>query len=161
MADSRAAEPTRRLVIGIGNCDRGDDGAGPLVSRLLQGRLPEDVQVVEHDGEASRLLAVLATAYAVYLIDAAASGAPTGSVRRFDCDATPLPGTHVAVSSHGLGLTETIELARALGQLPRRCVVYSIEAANVVAGALVSDEVRAGARTVARQLIDELWRETE
>jgi hydrogenase maturation protease len=161
MVDPRGAAPTRRLVIGIGNFDRGDDAAGRLVSRLLQGRLPQDVQVVEHDGEASRLLALLATAQEAYFIDAAASGAPAGSVRRFDCDETPLPEMHVAVSTHGLGLAAAIELARALRQLPRRCVVYSIEAASVAAGASLSDEVRSGAQTVVRELVDELWRPSE
>ena len=33
----------RRLVIGVGNPDRGDDGVGDEVVRLLAGRTPPDV----------------------------------------------------------------------------------------------------------------------
>ena len=49
------------------------------------------------------------------------------------------------MSSHGLGLHQAIELARALGQLPGRCVVYAIEGASFEAGAPLSPAVAAGA----------------
>ena len=49
-----------RLVVGIGNPDRGDDAVGRLVARALRGRVPADVRVVEQDGEATALLAELA-----------------------------------------------------------------------------------------------------
>jgi hydrogenase maturation protease len=145
----------RRLVIGVGNRDRGDDGAGRLVADLLRERFLEGVEVLESDGEPARLLEHLEKARALYLIDASVSQAPAGTVRRFDC-ATPLPPGALQVSTHGLGAGEAIELARALGQLPPCCVVYVIEAGDVRAGGEVSPAVRKAAVAVADRIAAEL-----
>lgn len=133
----------RAMVIGIGNSDRGDDAAGRLVARALRGRLPPEVAVVEHDGEATALLACLEEAAVAYLIDACASTGRPGAVRRFDAAAAPLPQDASSLSTHGLGLGEALELARALGQLPARCVVYAIEAESFEAGEPLSPPVAA------------------
>ena len=57
--------------------------------------------------------------------------------------ATPLPRGALGMSTHGFGLAEALELARALGQLPRRCIVYAIEGASFETGAPLSPEVAA------------------
>ncbi|MCP4384460.1 MAG: hydrogenase maturation protease, partial [Hyphomicrobiales bacterium] len=46
----------RRIVIGIGNPDRGDDGVGPLIVEKLRTRLPDEVETIVHSGEATSLL---------------------------------------------------------------------------------------------------------
>ncbi len=140
----------RRIVIGIGNPDRGDDAAGREVARLLRGKLPDDVEVAEHNGEATALLARLDGVAAAFLVDACISGAPTGTVRRFDLAATSLPPAAFAMSSHGLGLADAMALARTLGQLPRRCIVYAIEGECFAIGAPLSPPVSAAANHVAR-----------
>ncbi|MDX3966862.1 MAG: hydrogenase maturation protease [Bradyrhizobium sp.] len=142
----------RRIVLGIGNPDRGDDAAGRRVARLLRWRLPEDVEVAEHDGEATALLARFDGAAAAFLVDACTSGAPAGTVRRFDVSAVPLPEAAFGLSTHGFGLAEAVELARALGQLPPRCVVYAIEGACFAGGAPLSPAVAAAVADVARRL---------
>jgi len=150
------AERARRVVVGLGNPDRGDDGAGRTVARRLRGRLPEDVALVEHDGEASGLLAQIEGADAAYLIDACASGAPAGTVRRFDAARAPLPEAAFEVSTHGLGLAAAVELARALGALPRRCVVYAIEGQSFEVGAGLSPAAAAAVAEVVEQLVKEI-----
>jgi hydrogenase maturation protease len=146
----------RRLVVGIGNCDRGDDGVGPFITRGLRGRLPEGVEVRESGGEATRLLELLAGADAAWLVDAAVSGADPGTIRRLDAAHGPLPGTMLALSSHGLGLAQAVELARALGSLPRRLVVYAIEGAEFAPGAPLSPAVEAAALEVGSRLLAEI-----
>ncbi|GHD60483.1 peptidase M52 [Thalassobaculum fulvum] len=146
----------RRIVIGIGNPDRGDDGVGRLVARSLDGRLPADVEVVEADGEATALLAHMDGAEAAYLVDACASGAEPGTVRRFDAAAAPLPQAAFGLSTHGFGLAEAIELARALRQLPARCVVYAIEGAGFETGAPLSDAVAEAIPQVQERLCCEI-----
>jgi hydrogenase maturation protease len=133
----------RSVVIGIGNPERGDDAAGRLVARRLRGKLPADVAIAEHDGESTALLALLDGADTAILIDACVSGAPAGTVRRFDASASPLPEAKFSVSTHGLGLAEAIELARALRALPRRCIVYTIEGRAFDPGAPLSPAVAA------------------
>lgn len=143
---------TRRLVIGVGNPERGDDAAGRAVARLLPGTLPADVEIAEGDGEATSLLAQIEACGTAVLVDASASGAPAGTVRRFDVAAAPLPQDAGSLSSHGLGLATAIELARALGQLPPRCVVYAIEGASFTDGEPLSPAVAAAVDDVAGRL---------
>jgi hydrogenase maturation protease len=147
----------RRLVIGIGNPDRGDDGAGRAVARLLRRRmLAGDVAVTEMDGEAAALLASFDGVTAAFLVDACASGAPAGTVRRFDVAASALPQGAFTLSTHGFGLGEAVELARALGQLPPRCIVYAIEGRSFSVGAGLSPPVAAAVAEVARRLAAEI-----
>lgn len=141
-----------RLVIGIGNSLRGDDAAGLACIGALRGRLARDIELIESDGEPAGLLARLARAAEAHLIDASVSAAPPGTVRCFDALTQRLPRLAGAASTHGLGLSETLELARALGALPARCLVYAIEGASYAPGAPLSDPVRAAIARVARQI---------
>ncbi len=130
-------------VIGVGNLDRGDDGAGRAVARWLVGRLPSGVEILEHDGEATTLLACLEGVEAVYFVDACLAAGPPGAVRRFDVAAAPLPAGAFGCSTHGLGLAEAVELARTFDALPPRCVVYAIEGEAFEPGAPLSPCVAA------------------
>jgi len=151
-----AGDAAPRIVIGIGNPDRGDDAAGRMVARLLRRSLPDGVDLAELAGEATALLARLDGAGTAWLIDASASGAPAGTVRRFDVGDGPLPAASFGLSSHGFGLAEATELARALGQLPPRCIVYAIEGACFDAGAPLSPPVSAAVADVAARVIAEI-----
>jgi hydrogenase maturation protease len=145
-------DPHRLIVLGIGNPNRGDDGAGPAVVRRLRGPMFDEAELIEEHGEAAALLARLEGRAAAFLIDACASGAPAGSVHRFDAAAAPLPQHAFTLSTHGLGLAEAIELARALRQLPQRCIVYAIEGACFEAGAPLTPAVADAVADVAQRL---------
>ncbi|MBI1180974.1 MAG: hydrogenase maturation protease [Alphaproteobacteria bacterium] len=147
---------TSRVVIGVGNPDRGDDDAGRAVAARLRGSVHDGVAVMEHAGEATSLLELMERADACWLVDAASSGAPAGTIRRFDVAAAPLPHTLLALSSHGFGVGEAVELARALGSLPRRCVVFAIEGAGFEAGAPLSQAVAQAVEAVAARIVREL-----
>jgi hydrogenase maturation protease len=141
------------LVLGIGNPDRGDDAVGCVVVGMLRDR---NVPAVEHSGEAMSLLAALEGADRAWLIDAAQSGVPPGTIHRIDCgtpDAFVPQGT---TSSHGFGVAEAIGLARALGTLPPHCIVYAIEAADFTTGEAVSPAVAQAAQEVAALILAEL-----
>ena len=146
----------RRLIIGIGNPERGDDAVGWEVVRLLRGRLPAGVGLVHHAGEATAILTDLEGADAAFLVDAAASGAEPGRLRRFDVAGGALPSGLAELSSHGFGLAQAIELARALGSLPRRCIVYAIEGHRFEPGTPPSFEAMRGAVEAADRILDEL-----
>lgn len=147
---------TSRIVLGVGNPDRGDDAAGRAVVRLLRGVLPADVDVAEDDGEATALVARLGGVAVAFLVDACASGAPPGTVHRFDVSATALPQGMFGMSTHGFGLAQAVELARVLGQLPPRCIVYAIEAASFEMGAPLSPSVAAAVAEAAGRLRAEI-----
>jgi hydrogenase maturation protease len=146
----------RRIVIGLGNPDRGDDAVGRNVARMLRSVLPQDVVVAEHDGDGTDLLDRFDGVAAAFFVDACASNASAGAVRRFDVGAAPLPRRAFDVSTHGFGLAEAIELARALGRLPPHCIVYAIEGGSFEAGAPLSPAVAAAAVEVVRRLCAEI-----
>ena len=143
------ANRRRQFFIGVGNPDRGDDAAGRAVAQTLAGELPGDIEVLQLSGEATELVSQLQGTEAVILADASSSGAPSGTVRRFDGVAGPLPRELFAVSTHGVGVAEAIELARALGDLPAVCIVYAIEAIRFGAGEPLSAPVAAAVSEVA------------
>jgi hydrogenase maturation protease len=146
----------RRLIVGIGNPDRGDDAVGCEVLRRLHGRTPEGVEVLHEPGEATRLLSLLQEVDVAILVDAAVSGGAPGTVRRFDAGARSLPSGLAGLSSHGFGLAQAIELARALEGVPRRCIIYAIEGRRFEPGAPLSPEVARAAATVAENILGEL-----
>ncbi len=151
-----AGDRPRRIVVGIGNPERGDDAAGRAVAQLLRSMLAvnieADVEIAEHDGEATALLSLLDGASEAFLVDACRSGAPSGTVRRFNAAAVPLPASLSGLSTHGFGLAEAIELGRTLGQLPPRCVVYAIEGGSFEPGTPLSPAVAAAVAQVAGSL---------
>jgi hydrogenase maturation protease len=140
------------MVIGVGNAWRGDDGAGLAVARGVRELAPAGVEVREVEGDASALVDAWAAADRVVVVDAAASGAPPGTVTLFDAASEPLPARSVRSSTHAFGVPDAIELSRALGRLPERLDVYAIEGASFVAGDRLSPAVE---RAVA-ELVDEL-----
>jgi hydrogenase maturation protease len=145
-----------RLVLGIGNPDRGDDAVGRLIARSLRMRVPADVRITEQDGEATALLVELQSARRAWLIDAARSGAPPGTIQRIDCSNADLAMPFGTVSSHGFGVAEAIALARALEVLPLQCIVYAVEAADFTDGAVLAPAVARAMDNVVEQILAEL-----
>lgn len=147
---------TRRLAIGIGHPDRGDDAVGRIVAARLREVAPAGVRVAEIDGDAGRLLDLFTGADEVIVVDAALSGAAPGTLTRLDAIAAPLPPAMFAMSTHAMGLADAIELARTLGQLPSRLIVYAIEAEGFGLGAGLSPTVAAAVdgavEAIAREL---------
>lgn len=153
------ADAARRpIVIGIGNPDRGDDAAGRLVAQRLSDLLSPIIAVVELDGEVTSLLSHLEGASAAWLIDACQSGASAGTIRRFDAGTTALPKDLRDFSTHVLGLAEAVELARALGRLPRHCTIYAIEGACFEHGAPIQPAVADAVEIAAKRIADEISR---
>ncbi|HSA82994.1 MAG TPA: hydrogenase maturation protease [Geminicoccaceae bacterium] len=148
------------MILGIGNPDRGDDAVGCEVVRRLRGRLPDGFEAVQHPGQATAILDCLHGADVAFLVDASLSGAEPGTVRRFDAAEQALPSGMAEVSSHGFGPAQALELARALGSLPRRCIVYAIEGRHFEPGAPLSVDAMRAAAEVADRILDEL-RSTE
>ncbi|MDJ0449081.1 hydrogenase maturation protease [Methylocystis sp. JR02] len=146
----------RVVAIGVGNLDRGDDAAGREVARRLRAAGESHAEIIELDGEATRILSALEGAEAAFLIDACFSGATAGAIHRFDA-AEGLPATATfGLSSHGFGLAEAVELAKALGALPLRCIVYAIEGESFDIGGPVSAAVTRAIEEVAMHVRDEI-----
>ena len=75
---------SRRLIIGVGNPDRGDDGVGHEVIRTLRETALPDVELLIASGEATQLIEAWSGSDWVVVIDASCSEAKPGTIRRFD-----------------------------------------------------------------------------
>jgi hydrogenase maturation protease len=144
-----------RLVIGIGHPDRGDDAVGRIVARRLRESVLDGIEIRDHDGEATTLVDWLADADDAILVDALVSGEAPGTVRRFDVAASALPREKFGMSTHGFGLADAVELARILGSLPARCVVYAVEGRSFGHGEPLSPEVDTAVDELVRRVLDE------
>jgi hydrogenase maturation protease len=140
------------IVIGVGNAWRGDDGAGLTVARRVRELSPAGVEVRELEGDATALVEAWSGAEHFVVVDAAESGAVPGTVRRFDARSQPLPVRILRSSTHAFGVSDAVELARALGRLPARLDVYAIEGASFTAGEDLSPAVEGAVADVVAQL---------
>jgi hydrogenase maturation protease len=143
----------RTAVACLGNRFRGDDAAGLLVGDRLR---KAGIEVQECEDEPTRLLDTWAALDLLVVVDATRSGSPPGTVRRVDTSVRPLTDDVGLTSSHAFGVAETIELARALGCLPARVVVYGIEGERFAAGTDVTSSVRSAIDEVADAVREEL-----
>ena len=143
------------MVIGIGNSYRGDDAAGREVARRVQDLVPEELEVVVCGLEPTRLIDAWDGADAAIIVDAVSSEAEPGSVHRFDATSAPLPSREFRSSTHALGIGETIELARAIGRLPSRVVVFGIEGEVFGSGTGLSDRAEDGVERAVDLVLEE------
>ncbi len=158
-----AAAAERVVVIGVGNALRGDDAAGLEVARRIRSRskpvrAPANAEIatLEHEGEPLGLLELWDGARAAVLVDAFRSNAAPGTIHRVDASCMAVPvAMQGSRSTHALGVGEAIEIARTLGRLPARVIVYGVEGLRFDAGGALSLEVRAVIDPLAETVLDE------
>ena len=134
----------RLLVAGVGNPDRGDDGAGPqVVARIALLGLP-GLDLIEQ-AEPLDLVPHLRQRDHVVIVDASAPRGRPGRVRVQRVGDTALTsGGLGGGGTHGFGVVEAVELARSLGPLPSRLVLIGVEAATFEHSRTLSPAVHAG-----------------
>jgi hydrogenase maturation protease len=153
-----AAGLTRLLIIGIGNPNCGDDAIGPLVAQRLVGRLPPEVTIFDRTGDMLGLIEEWSGRDGVVLVDAAKAVASPGTIHRIDLLRESLPAGMSLASTHAFGLTDAVELARALDQLPARLVVYAVVGERFDPGAPQSPAMSKAAEVVAERVVLEVIR---
>jgi hydrogenase maturation protease len=153
--------PAKLKVVGIGNAWRSDDAVGLVVARRLREILPESVEVLEREGEPTSLIETWAGAEALWLVDAVSSGIRPGTVHRLDASHAELPSEFVGGSTHHFSLGETVAMARALGRLPKRVVVFGVEGEKFEVGRQLTPEVAAAVPIVVAAVRGEVQRSSE
>jgi len=146
------------LIVGVGNRDRGDDAAGPMVAEHLAAR---GMTAIEHSHDGAALIDAWEGAEKVVLVDAMRSGAPPGTIRRFDAGKGRLPKGAFGVSSHLFGPAEAIETARALGRLPPKVVVFGIEGGSYGFGDPLTPAVHEALHDLVDRVVEELTNSRE
>jgi hydrogenase maturation protease len=121
--------PDRILIVCVGNGLAGDDGAGQAVYDALRRRsLPDRVELVHLGLGGMALLDYFQGQHALIVVDAVQLNAEPGTLHVLEWDR--LTGQESqAVSLHGIGLLETLQVARALypEMVPQRAVLIGLE----------------------------------
>ena len=146
-------------IIGIGS-PFGDDRLGWDVvdaleaSGLLSGFAPAWVSANRCDRPGSALLALTQGAEAIILIDAMRTGRAPGTICRLAIH--ELQAAAGVVSSHGLGVAESLALGQALELLPPTVAIYGIEAQQTAPESGVSLRASAAVPTLLQAIAAEL-----
>jgi hydrogenase maturation protease len=156
-ADLRAALRGRVALIGVGNPDLGDDGAGVSLAQALLDRAVPDVLVGERTPERclGRLLA--GRFDSVLLLDAVDAGCAPGAAVLLD--AAAIEAGFPQASTHRLGLGPLARLLRAGAGL--RVLLLGIQPRTLARGAPLSPEVDGAVGTLAEVLAGLLVRRGE
>jgi hydrogenase maturation protease len=144
------------LVVGIGNPIMSDDGIGVHALRYLEGRLPDDVELVEGSVYCADLLLFLENRRKVVFIDGIDAGAEPGTLFRFSPDEVRNQKGNEPVSLHDFGIYELITAARLLDQCPEDIVILAVQVKNVDVGENLSPEVLDAIPRVYKLLLEEL-----
>ena len=135
------------LVIGVGNIQRGDDGAGLLVAQALRAENAERLIIEESSGEIADIVELLQTSEDVIVIDAMRSGKPAGTTVWIDPLRPSSAAESTISSTHGFGVAQAIELLRSMKKLPRRIRILGIEGQYYALGAPISPPVQEAVKT--------------
>jgi hydrogenase maturation protease len=141
------------VVVGVGNPARADDGVGPAVAARVAALGLPGVRVVVH-AEPLALLDELDGSGRVVVVDAVRGTGPPGlvHVRVVDRDGLPRSSPGLA-GTHGFGVAEVVELARALGRMPERLVLVGVEAASFAHDRSLTTPVRDGVAEAVRAVV--------
>jgi hydrogenase maturation protease len=151
------------VLVGVGNLFRRDDGIGITIARRLRERLKTPpgtkINITESSGEGADLMRRWEGADQVFIFDAVMSrqsGVAIGTVHRLEAAAQKFPSEFFKYSSHAFSLAEAVELARVLDKLPKKLVVYGVEAKEFGYGENLMPQVDAAGDEVVKCVCREL-----
>ncbi|WP_082958082.1 hydrogenase maturation protease [Mycobacterium alsense] len=143
------------VIVGLGNVYRRDDGVGVAAATAL-GRLGIPNVVVRTDiADPMSLLEAWTDARLAVIIDAAlANPSRPGRIRR--CEWHDVAAQPDELSSHSIDVARTHTLGRALGRVPVRLAVFTVEVEDTGHGAGLSPRVARAVPEVVRLVAAEI-----
>lgn len=146
-------------VIGVGNVLLGDDGIGPCVARLLEGRLP-GVDVLDCGTAGLDVSAEVLDRRIVVFVDAVdgtRAGHEPGTVVVLGHDVLTTGGpTGPRMSPHEPGVRDALAIADLVDRAPRVALLVGIVPATTEMGTTLTPAVAAAAVPAANRVISEL-----
>ncbi len=147
----------KKIVIGVGNRLRGDDGFGlRVVEDLKQGYPDAGVEFIEGGTLGLDLLRHFERAEQLVLVDAMDLGAEPGRVFRFEADELQRYFSHRPLSVHDVKLPELLRVARAMGVHPPRVSVVACQLGQAEQGEELSAEVEKAISEAVSLVLHEL-----
>lgn len=137
------------LVVGIGNEISSDDGVGPFVISLLQGKA-RNLRLLDTGPVPENFVSKMASLGPshIIIVDAATVGSCPGDVRLVD----PAEVDDVIFTTHHISLGRT--LARLAGRHRCEITIIGVRPATVETGAQMTREVRVAGEGIAALLME-------
>lgn len=144
------------VVIGIGNTIMKDDGVGVHAVKLLEGRVPSGVEVVEGSVYSPDLLSCIEGRKKAVFVDGIEAGEEPGAVFRFLESEVKRSTRDVSVSIHDYGLYDLITAAKLLDSCPDEVVLIAVQVKEIAPGEELSEELEAVLPGVCELILGEL-----
>jgi len=144
----------RTLILGIGNTLLSDEGVGVHLIRRLERQAAHRPELTLLDGGtlSFTLAAELGSHGALVAVDAAATDGPPGTVRLYEGEAMDRYLAGGRRSVHEVGLSDLLDMARLVGDLPSHRALLGIQPASLDWGETLSPEVEAALPEAVEQL---------
>lgn len=149
-------------VIGVGSQFGADNVAQCVITRLQQDfdRASYNNKIVfaYYDRPGISLLEYLQPFKSVHLVDAIVSGKPIGTIHRYETIAS-FKKNNCLISSHNIGVAETLILGKTLGCLPDKITIHGIEIENNCSINQISNRIILACDALSTQMMNELKNE--
>jgi hydrogenase maturation protease len=153
------AEPSKVVVLGLGNILHTDDGVGPqAIGRLFQDpRLPQDVCLIEGGTLGLELLPYIWDCTHLLVLDAVDVGKPPGTLVRLSGEElNGLPGNS---SVHQLGVSDLLVALKVLARQPPTVTLLGLQPDSTEWGTDLSPAVAPAMDSLLESAINELRRQ--
>ncbi len=145
------------LVLGLGNVLCADDGAGVQAIYRLARRwsMPDGVRVVDGGTLGMDLIALVAAADRVILVDAVGADAAPGTLVRLTGDEVA-PAVYERLSAHQVGVADLLAGVAWLDAMPREVVIVGVVPATAELGLGCTPPVAAALPQLVQAIAEEL-----
>jgi hydrogenase maturation protease len=151
-------DPSRTVVLGLGNLIRSDDAIGLFALKQLEQdtRLSQDVSLVEGGTKGLELVPYICDASRLLVLDAVDVGAAAGSIFRIaGKELHSIPGN---ASVHELALSDLLNALRMMGQEPEEVVLLGVQPATTELGTTLSTPAQKALPALIEAALMELFR---
>jgi hydrogenase maturation protease len=154
---AKTCEPSRTVVVGLGNPLMADDGLGlAALERLrVEWELPSEVTLVDGGTWGMMLLPMIEDAEELLLLDAVRAGRPPGTFIELARHELPRYFAH-KISPHQIDLREVLAVADLRGNLPERIAVVGVEPERVEMSSELSPVVDERVDEVVEAAVEQL-----
>ncbi len=147
------------VVLGVGNIIMGDEGVGVrCIERIdAAGMLPAGVVTIDGGTSTNELLGELEGLDLLVIVDAVATGAPSGTLVRLEGDRIPSAFSN-KLSPHQHGINDLLATLTFMGRAPARVVLHGVTPHRIELGLELSPEIEAMVPALIANVVAEVER---
>lgn len=143
------------IIVGMGNPYRSDDAVGGVVVDGLREKVGPHIKLEKQRGDIAELIDIFSHHKSVYVVDACSGHGQVGTWRRIDVHKQSIIEDNPQTSTHGFSVSQAISLAKNLGQLPHKLILYVVHSDRYSIGKGLSPPVITSVDAVIKSILNE------